>query len=154
MGCATAQADSPRFLRHSAGLSNERRTALLPNVEHVPHRAIHWFQRDLRVADNPALHAAVSAGTDGVLPLFVIDPQTWADSSDVQQAYLLQSLAALKGSLDGNLTIRVGDPRVVIPELADEISAQSVHLAASFTLAAMTREQDVIKRLAEHGARS
>ncbi|MFZ9292097.1 MAG: deoxyribodipyrimidine photo-lyase, partial [Ilumatobacteraceae bacterium] len=31
-----------------------------------------WFRRDLRLADNPALAAALAEGT--VTPLFVLDP--------------------------------------------------------------------------------
>jgi len=70
----------------------------------------------------------------------------------VQKAYLLQSLAALKESLDGNLTVRVGDPREVIVQLAQEIEAESVHLAASYTPVAAKRQEDVIDALAEVGA--
>ena len=36
--------------------------------------SILWFRRDLRVGDNPALLAAADAGSDGVVPLFVLDP--------------------------------------------------------------------------------
>ena len=31
--------------------------------------AIHWFRRDLRLRDNPALHAALECGAGQVLPL-------------------------------------------------------------------------------------
>jgi len=81
--------------------------------------------------------------------LFVIDPATWVHQAEVQKTYLLQSLAALKESLGGNLTLRVGDPRAVIVALAQEIEAESVHLAASYTPLAMKRQEDVIDGLAE-----
>ena len=32
---------------------------------------IHWFRQDLRLADNPALSAAASAGA--VLPVYILD---------------------------------------------------------------------------------
>jgi deoxyribodipyrimidine photolyase len=35
--------------------------------------ALWWVRRDLRLADNPALRAAIDEG-GGVLPLFVLDP--------------------------------------------------------------------------------
>ena len=35
--------------------------------------SIMWFRRDLRLADHPALSAAVAA-EDSVVPLFVLDP--------------------------------------------------------------------------------
>ena len=36
--------------------------------------AIWWIRRDLRLADNPALTAAL-AMADQVIPLFILDPQ-------------------------------------------------------------------------------
>ena len=40
-----------------------------------------WFRRDLRLADNPALLAAVeearASGDGRVVPLFVVDPVLW-----------------------------------------------------------------------------
>jgi len=120
----------------------------------VSERTIHWFQRDLRVSDNPALVEAVAVGTNGVLPLFVLDPETWRGTATVQQAYLLRSLSALDASLDGNLTVKVGDPRAVVPALANEISAQSVHLAASYTPGAAHRQTEVIEALASKGVQT
>ena len=41
-----------------------------------------WFRRDLRLTDNPALAAAVDAGS-AVVPLFILDedsPGPWAAS--------------------------------------------------------------------------
>ena len=38
----------------------------------MPSRAVVWFRRDLRVADHPALLAALDAA-DQVVPTFVVD---------------------------------------------------------------------------------
>ena len=38
----------------------------------MPSRAVVWFRRDLRVADHPALLAALDAA-DQVVPVFVVD---------------------------------------------------------------------------------
>ena len=38
----------------------------------MPSRAVVWFRRDLRVADHPALRAALDAA-DQVVPVFVVD---------------------------------------------------------------------------------
>src|SRR3954453_6592518 len=89
-----------------------------------------WFRRDLRLADNPALLAACDAG--GLLPLFVVDPALWGPSGQVRRAYLSASLAALDRSLGGALVVRHGDPVAVVPQVAAEASAGSVHLAAAF----------------------
>lgn len=98
-----------------------------------------WFRRDLRVRDNPALLAAGSE----VLPIFVFDPVLWDASSAVRKAYLVNSLTALNKSLDGALVIRSGNPVDVIPVLAREVNADSVHIAADFGPYGQQRDLDV-----------
>ena len=34
-------------------------------------RALVWFRRDLRLADNPALSAALADGFDSIVPVFI-----------------------------------------------------------------------------------
>lgn len=94
--------------------------------------AIMWFRRDLRLRDNPALNAALDAGTDGVIPLFVIDPKLWDASGTARQAYLLESLASLNTSLGGLLHVLCGDPKTVLPDLANSLGVSSVHIAEDF----------------------
>jgi len=98
-----------------------------------------WFRRDLRLLDNPALLAALSAArveggaTDGrVIPLFVLDPAIWDAAGPVRQAYLTAALAALDKSLIGNLLIRHGNPIDCVPEVVATAGASSVHIAADF----------------------
>ena len=98
-----------------------------------------WFRRDLRLLDNPALLAALSAaGADGgatdarVIPLFVLDPAIWHPAGPVRQAYLTAALAALDKSLNGNLLIRHGNPIDCVPEVVAATGASSVHIAADF----------------------
>jgi deoxyribodipyrimidine photo-lyase len=95
-----------------------------------------WFRRDLRLADNPALLAAIeTARADGdgrVVPLFVLDPALWDASGPVRRAYLAASLRELDSSLGGHLVVRHGDPVDVVPRLARQTQALSVHVAADF----------------------
>ena len=42
---------------------------------------IWWVRRDFRLADNPALRAAIDDG-DAVLPLFVLDPALLRERRD------------------------------------------------------------------------
>ncbi|HEY0217323.1 MAG TPA: deoxyribodipyrimidine photo-lyase [Cellulomonas sp.] len=90
---------------------------------------VHWFRRDLRLGDNPALDAASRAGD--VLALYVIDPRLWASSGDPRRAYLARSLASLDAALDGRLLVRRGDPRTVVPRVVREVEAEAVHVTAS-----------------------
>ncbi len=91
-----------------------------------------WFRRDLRLRDNPALNAAGQACPDGVIPLFVIDPRLWNAAGAARQAYLLASLQALDTSLQGRLHVRCGEPAEVLPEVARQCNAASVHIAEDF----------------------
>ena len=93
---------------------------------------IMWFRRDLRLADNPALNAASDAPSDGVVPLFVVDPVLWNASGPARRAYLLASLRSLDDSLGGTLLIRRGEPAVVIPELARSLGIHRVHISEDF----------------------
>lgn len=97
---------------------------------------IMWFRRDLRLRDNPALLAAISAaraeGDGRVIPLFILDPALWQPSGPIRQAYLAASLTALSQSLSGALHLREGDPREVLPALVQATGATSVHLAADY----------------------
>ncbi|WP_409329085.1 cryptochrome/photolyase family protein [Trujillonella humicola] len=91
-----------------------------------------WFRRDLRLGDHPALLAAIeAAGGDGeVLPLFVVDPRLWEPSGAPRREYLRRCLADLREATDGALVVRSGDPADVVPALAREVAAGSVHVSA------------------------
>ena len=89
--------------------------------------AIMWFRRDLRLRDHPALRESASRGA--VLPLFVIDPSMWGPAGRAKTAWLAATLRALDASLDGRLVIRLGDPSDVVPRVAREVGATSVHVS-------------------------
>lgn len=103
--------------------------------------SVMWFRRDLRVNDHPALLVAGESGP--VYPLFVFDPVLWDSAGPVRATYLLNSLASLNESLGGNLVFRVGDPAVVVPEFAREVSATSVHVSADYGPYGRLRDQQV-----------
>ena len=106
-----------------------------------------WFRRDLRLADNPALLAAVEAaradGDGRVVPLFVVDPTLWEPAGPIRQTYLVESLNALGASIDRNLLIRHGDPRTVLSEVVKASGATSVHIAADYGPYGAQRDQQV-----------
>ena len=117
-----------------------------------PTHAVMWFRRDLRLTDNPALLDACDS--DGVLPLFVLDPSLWGPAGPSRRAYLAASLRALDGSLrrrHSGLCVVRGDPvrRVVLA--AREVGASRVHVAADFGPYGHRRDEEVERALAEHG---
>ncbi len=91
-----------------------------------------WFRRDLRLGDHPALREAAEAGPDGVLGLFVLDPKLWSPAGPARRGRLAASLRALNDSLGGKLLIRRGDPAAVVPAVAEEVGARTVHVSADY----------------------
>jgi deoxyribodipyrimidine photo-lyase len=95
-------------------------------------RTLLWFRdKDLRLADHPALHEALARGP--VLPLYVLEPATTADGARPHhQQFLLDALADLEQSIarrGSRLLVARGDPARVVPELArrwavDRVAAQ------------------------------
>jgi deoxyribodipyrimidine photo-lyase len=91
-----------------------------------------WFRRDLRLGDNPALLAARDAAGDGVLPLFVLDDVLRRPSGAPRLAFLYRSLRVLDDALGGRLVVLCGRPENVVPRVARQVEASSVHVAADF----------------------
>ncbi|MDJ0710870.1 MAG: deoxyribodipyrimidine photo-lyase [Woeseiaceae bacterium] len=90
--------------------------------------ALVWFRQDLRLADNPALHAAAASGAR-VLPVFIDDvemAEEW-QPGPASRWWLQRSLAALNASLDGNLLQLRGNPATLIPELARKLDVDCVY---------------------------
>ncbi len=119
----------------------------------MPAPAVMWFRRDLRLRDNPALLAAV-ADHAAVVPLFVVDPALWGPAGPVRRAYLARSLRALDAELHqrrGRLVVRHGDPVRVLPAVAAEVGATSVHASADYGPYGRTRDERVAEALAQGG---
>jgi len=77
-----------------------------------------WFKRDLRVADHPALASV----TGPVLPLYVVEPELWAqaDASARQWAFVAECLEGLRAelaALGAPLVVRVGEAVEVLEGL-------------------------------------
>ncbi|MFC6162668.1 cryptochrome/photolyase family protein [Kribbella jiaozuonensis] len=105
--------------------------------------AVMWFRRDLRLADNPALLDAVAAGDGRVLGVFAVDPLLWDRSGDPRRDHLAASLRSLSEAMGGRLVVRRGDPATVVPALADEVGAASVHISADYGPYGQQRDQEV-----------
>jgi len=92
--------------------------------------AIVWFRNDLRLEDNEALQAAVTAGY-GVLPVYVWAPEeegAWPDgaASRVWRHHALLSLEDQLTKWGLKLVIRKGPSEPVLEQLIEESSASAV----------------------------
>lgn len=109
-----------------------------------------WGRRDLRLADNPALLAARdAAGRGHVVAVFVLDPALWNPSGGRRRSFLTGCLNQLNEAMDGNLVVRRGDPTAVLPQLAAERGAGSVHIAADTGPYGRRRDEAVERALGE-----
>jgi deoxyribodipyrimidine photo-lyase len=113
-------------------------------------RSVLWFRRDLRIDDLPALAAA--AGADRVVPLFVVDPALLTQVGPNRRRFLAASLRALDEELDGNLVLRRGDPRQVVPAFAAEVGARTVSVTEDFGPYGASRDRDIASALSDRGA--
>ncbi|MDQ6656676.1 MAG: DNA photolyase family protein [Actinomycetota bacterium] len=110
--------------------------------------SVMWFRRDLRLADHPALAAAAAAGR--VLPLFVLDPRLLASAGDTRRNRLFASLRALHSATDGALVVRTGKPAEVLPTVARELGAASVHVSGEPSPFGRRRDAQVRKTLQDN----
>jgi len=109
----------------------------------TPQRLV-WFRRDLRLNDNPAWNAAAQGAR--VHPVFVLEPTLLAAISPRRQALLVAHLTALDeelGELGGRLRILHGDARKLIPELAEALGVEAVHINADTTPFSTERDNAV-----------
>ncbi|MEQ1860442.1 MAG: deoxyribodipyrimidine photo-lyase [Chthoniobacteraceae bacterium] len=95
--------------------------------------AIHWFRRDLRIADNTALNAAIDAH-DQVVPVFVLSgwqrDHHWCGAA--RQEFLCGCLASLAKNIQakgGRLIIREGPADAALEKLICETGATAIHFA-------------------------
>jgi len=117
--------------------------------------ALVWFRRDLRVADQPALHAAL-AHAELVLPVFCLDDRLLhgRHSSGARTQFMLESLVELDAALraiGSGLLIRHGDPAQELIALARAVGADTVHACVDAGPFARTRDQKTQSALAQAG---
>ncbi len=94
-----------------------------------PH--LFWFREDLRLNDNPALHAAATSGKP-LICVYVLENQSMDDwpIGGARKWWLHHSLAALTERLKqvgGELLIKRGSAATIIPNLVAETGAEHVY---------------------------
>jgi deoxyribodipyrimidine photo-lyase len=122
--------------------------------------AVVWFRTDLRTHDNEALVRAVKEHSS-VLPVYCFDPREFGETmvgltktGPYRAQFLVESVRDLRGSLreaDGDLLVRQGEPESVVPELAAEHGAGTVHYHTTPATEERAVETGVTDGLAERG---
>ena len=114
-----------------------------------------WFRHDLRLRDNPALHAAVARGLP-VVPVFILDGAgegRWAPGG-ASCWWLHRSLAALDEALrerGSRLILRRGGAGEVLAALLRETKASAVYWNRRYEPAIVSRDGEIKTSLAAAG---
>ncbi|GAB4569611.1 MAG: deoxyribodipyrimidine photo-lyase [Anaerolineae bacterium] len=113
----------------------------------MPDSILWWVRRDLRLHDNPTLHAALHAGGT-VIPVFVLDPALMASpySGEKRMAFLLEGLRVLDADLrsrGSRLIVRAGRPEQALRKLVAETSAGVIFAEADYSPYAVARDRRV-----------
>jgi len=110
--------------------------------------AIVWFRRDLRLADNPALVAAL-ADHEQILPVYIHSPgeeSPWPPGA-ASNWWLHHALQDLADQLGDRLLIRQGPSLAVLRELAERSGARAVYWNRLYEPAAIARDSVVKQTL-------
>jgi deoxyribodipyrimidine photo-lyase len=115
---------------------------------------IHWFRRDLRVADNTALSRA-ARDAERVVPVFLLDDHYAADPNvgPARLRFLRESLEELALSLPragGSLLVRRGPAATALPQLLAETGADGVY--ANLEIGPYPEERDRLAQAAVEAA--
>ncbi len=109
--------------------------------------SIWWIRRDLRLTDNPALHAALVVGD--VIPVFILDP-AFSSQSPRRRNFLYEGLSSLNKNLQTRgsyLVIRTGKPLDVLCQLIQETHAITIFAEEDYTPYARKRDSLVASQL-------
>ena len=109
--------------------------------------SIWWIRRDLRLTDNPTLHAALEAGD--VVPVFILDP-AFSHQSPRRRSFLYEGLSALDNDLrarNSYLVTRHGNPLEVLRQLLSETHASTIFAEEDYTPYARKRDSLVASQL-------
>ncbi len=117
--------------------------------------ALVWFRRDLRLADNPALSAAV-ARCDRVIPLYIHAPDEaapWTPGS-ASNWWLHHSLCALQRELrqaGSSLVIARGPTLERLRSIIRQTGATHLFWNRNYDPASISRDGEIKQTLSDHG---
>ncbi len=103
-----------------------------------------WFPLDLRLQDNPALHAAIARG-GAVIPVYILDDDAdgkWAPGG-ASRWWLHQSLGALDAALrerESRLIVARGDSGAILAALLKQTGADAIYWNRRYEPALITRD--------------
>jgi deoxyribodipyrimidine photo-lyase len=117
-------------------------------------RGIVWFKKDLRVNDNPALFHACKQCSDGVVAVYIIDPEMWIKHkiSARQIDFILRGLTILREDLENidiPLLIHTIDKTNRTPaylfSLMEQLQAEKLFFNREYEVNEAARDKSVVE---------
>lgn len=113
--------------------------------------AIYWFRQDLRLTDNPALHAVVQDYQ--ILPIYILD-DTNAKSNEMGAAsrlWLHHSLLDLQKNLDHKLSLYKGNPLTILQKIMARLPVKTIVWNRCYEPWRITRDKQIKSTLEKAG---
>lgn len=114
--------------------------------------AIVWFRRDLRLSDNPALHAAYENGYK-IIPLYILDdvnPTEGEKLGGAHRVWLHHALKSLDNDLSNNLILQKGDAKTILPDLIKKTDAKAVFWNRCYEPWRIERDKEIKSNLEDN----
>lgn len=127
---------------------------LKDNESNIVGNSIVWFRRDLRLADNPAICAAVEKGYP-IIPLFIWAPdeeKPWQAGS-ASKVFLFHSLIAFSeelDKLDSKLIIRQGNTLAELRALIKQCHVKAIYWNRYYEPQIIARDKIIEETLREY----
>ena len=111
-------------------------------------RILHWFRKDLRLDDNPALSEAVHDAQHDVVPFYASDPEWFArpDIAATRVRFVLGALTELSAAIaarGSRLALAHGDPAMTVVRAARAANSDAVYWNDEYEPALRTRDDRV-----------
>eukprot|EP00238_Polyblepharides_amylifera_P008177 CAMPEP_0196586080 /NCGR_PEP_ID=MMETSP1081-20130531/53036_1 /TAXON_ID=36882 /ORGANISM="Pyramimonas amylifera, Strain CCMP720" /LENGTH=475 /DNA_ID=CAMNT_0041907837 /DNA_START=77 /DNA_END=1504 /DNA_ORIENTATION=- len=120
-----------------------------------------WFRCDLRIHDNEVIANAIEKSSF-VIPLFIFDPRDFGKNSagfektgPDRAKFLLECVEDLRIQLrdkGSDLIIRIGNPEIILAQIAQETGASTVYTHQEVTEEDAKLEESVVRALHREGA--
>ena len=118
-------------------------------------KSLVWFRRDLRDFDHAALYHALKSSQQ-VFCVFVFDTEILdllTNKADRRVEFIWESIKELKTALQkngGDLMVKYGVARSIIPTLANELQVNAVFTNRDYEPSAVQRDVDVAANLTKN----
>lgn len=121
-------------------------------------RILHWFRKDLRLDDNPALSEAAHDAQHDVVPFYASDPEWFArpDMAATRVRFVLGALTELSAAIaarGSRLALAHGDPALTVVRAAQQAGADAVYWNDEYEPALRARDDRVEAALVAAGVR-